>query len=83
MYHNYKNGTISLLDAYTATVNVALLNPDVYEPKPEGMVRYDLRLYDVFPTNVSFPSIEASSSNPITLTVSFNYNYFLMGNEID
>ena len=83
MYHNYKNGTISLLDAYTATVNVALLNPDVYEPKPEGMVRYDLRLYDVFPTNVSFPSIEASSSNPITLTVSFNYNYFLMGSEID
>jgi hypothetical protein len=83
MYHNYKNGTISLLDAYTATVNVALLNPEVYEPKPEGMVRYDLRLYDVFPTNISFPNIEASSSNPIEITGTFNYNYFLMGDEID
>lgn len=83
MYHNYKNGTISLLDAYTATVNVALLNPEVYEPKPEGMVKYDLRLYDVFPTNISFPSIQASSSNPIEITATFNYNYFLMGNEID
>lgn len=83
MYHNYKNGTISLLDAYTATVNVALLNPEVYEPKPEGMTRYDLRLYDVFPTNVSFPNIQASSSNPIEITATFNYNYFLMGSEID
>lgn len=83
MYHSYKNGTISLLDAYTATVNVALLNPDVYEPKPEGMARYDLRLYDVFPTSVSFPTIQASSSNPIEITASFNYNYFLMGDEID
>ena len=83
MYHNYKNGTISLLDAYTATVNVALLNPEVYEPKPEGMTRYDLRLYDVFPKNVSFPSIQASSSNSIEITATFNYNYFLMGSEID
>lgn len=83
MYHNYKNGTISLLDAYTATVNVALLNPEVYEPKPEGMTRYDLRLYDVFPTNVTFPNIQASSSNPIEITATFNYNYFLMGSEID
>ena len=82
-YHNYKDGTIALLDQYCGTVDLELVNPDVYEPKPEGMVRYDLRLYDVFPTNVSFPDIQASSSDPITLTVSFNYNYFLMGNEID
>ena len=47
------------------------------------MTRYDLRLYDVFPTSVSFPSIEASSSNPITITANFNYNYFLSGDEID
>ena len=83
MYHNYKNGTISLLDAYTATVNVALLNPDVYEPKPEGMTRYDLRLYDVFPTDISFPTIQASSSDPITLSCNLSYNYFLMGDEIE
>lgn len=81
-YHSYKNGTISLLDAYTATVNVALVNPDVYDPKPEGIKQYDLRLYDVFPTEVSFPTIQASSSDPIELNVSLSYNYFLMGDEI-
>lgn len=82
-YHNYKNGTISLLEAYTATVNVALVNPDVYDPKPEGLTRYDMRLYDVFPTSVSFPTINASSSDPITLTTTFHYNYFLCGNELE
>ena len=81
MYHNYKDGKISLLDAYTATVNVALVNPDVYDPKPEGLKRYDMRLYDVFPKNVSYPTINASSSDPVELTVTFSYNYFLMGDE--
>lgn len=82
MYHDYKNGTISLLDSYTATVNVALVNPDVYDPKPEGLTRYDLRLYDVFPTDISYPEIDASSSSPIELTVNLSYNYFLLGDEI-
>lgn len=82
-YHNFKNGTISLLDEYTATVNIALLNPDVYEPKPEGMTRYDIRLYDVFPNEISFPTISASSSDPVTISASFSYNYFLAGDEID
>lgn len=80
-YHNYKNGTISLLDEYTATVNIALVNPDVYDPKPEGLTRYDMRLYDVFPTEVSYPTIQSSSSDPIELTVNLSYNYFLMGDE--
>lgn len=83
MYHNYKNGTISLLDEYTATVNVALVNPDVYDPKPEGLTRYDMRLYDVFPTEVTYPTINASDSAPIELTVNLSYNYFLMGDEND
>lgn len=83
MYHNYKNGTISLLDAYTADVNVALVNPDVYDPKPEGLTRYDLRLFDVFPTEITYPTINASSSDPIELTVTLSYNYFLMGDEVD
>ena len=82
-YHNYKNGTISLLDAYTATVNVTMVNPDVYEPKPDGIKRYDIRLFDVFPTDVTFPTIEASSSNPVELDIQLSYNYFLMGDEID
>jgi hypothetical protein len=83
MYHNYKNGTISLLESYTADVNVALVNPDVYEPKPEGLTRYDMRLFDVFPSEVSFPTINASSSDPIEITTTLSYNYFLMGDEND
>lgn len=82
-YHNYKNGTISLLDAYTADVNVALVNPDVYDPQPEGIKRYDIRLFDVFPSNVEFPTINASSSDPIEITATMHYNYFLMGEEND
>lgn len=81
-YHNYQNGTISLLDEYTATVRVNLLNPDVYDPKPEGITSYNLDLYDVFPTNVSYPNINASSSEAITITTTFHYNFFLMGDEI-
>lgn len=80
-YHAYKNGTISLLDAYTATVNINLVNPDVYDPKPDGLKRYDIRLYDVFPTEVSFPDIKASASDPIEITAKMNYNYFLLGDE--
>lgn len=83
MYHNYKNGTISLLDEYTATVNIAIVNPDVYDPKPEGLERYDMRLFDVFPTSVSYPEINASSSDPVEITVSLSYNYFLLGDEND
>ena len=60
-----------------------MVNPDVYDPKPDGIQRYDMRLFDVFPTDVTFPTIEASSSNPVELTVNLSYNYFLMGDEID
>lgn len=81
-YHNYKSGTISLLDAYTATVNVALVNPDLYDPKPAGITRYDMRMYHVFPTQVSFPTIQASKSDPINIDITLSYNYFLMGSEI-
>ena len=80
-YHNYKNGTISLFEAYTATVNINLVDPDVYDPKPEGLERYDIRLYDVFPTQVSYPDIKASSSEPIEITAIMNFNYFLLGDE--
>lgn len=81
MYHNFKNGTISLLDAYSADINVNLVNPDVYEPKPEGLKKYDIRLFDVFPTSVTLPEIQASSSDPVNITADLSYNYFLMGDE--
>ena len=82
-YHNYKNGTISLLDQYTGIVNIALVNPDLYEPKPDGIRSYDLRLYDVFPVSCDLPTIDASSSEKIDINLSLNYNYFLAGDEID
>ena len=81
-YHNYKGGTISLLDNYTATVNVALVNPDLYAPKPAGITRYDMRLYDVFPTEVAFPTIKPSASDPINIDITLHFNYFLLGSEI-
>lgn len=81
-YHNFKEGTISLLDQYTATVNVALVNPDLYDPKPQGIQRYDMRLYDVFPTEVAFPTIKPSSSDPINIDVTLHFNHFLLGSEI-
>lgn len=84
VYNNYKNGTISLLDAYTAVVNISIVNPDVYDPQPEGIKRYDIRLYDVFPSEVSFSGdMDASSSNPVEITANMNFNYFLMGDEIE
>lgn len=81
-YHNYKEGTISLLEDYSAKVQVQLLNPDVYDPKPEGIKAYNMELYDVYPTNISYPNIDASSSNPISIDATFHYNYFLLGTEI-
>ena len=83
VYHNYKGGTISLLDAYTATVNISLVNPDVYDPQPEGIKRYDVRLYDVFPSEVQMPEISASESTDVEIKVNFNFNYFLLGDEIE
>lgn len=82
-YHNYKDGKIALLDQYTGIVNINLVDPDVYEPQPAGIKKYDLRLFDVFPNEVNFPQIDASSSEAVNIDVSLNYNYFLMGDEID
>lgn len=82
-YHNYKNGTIGLLDSYTGTVNINLVDPDVYDPVPAGANKYDMRLFDVFPEAVDFPQIDASSSNPVEIDVTLNYNFFLLGEEID
>lgn len=82
VYNNYKNGTISLLDAYTAVANISIVNPDVYDPKPEGIKRYDIRLYDVFPTEITLPTINASDSGPVEITANFNFNYFLIGDEV-
>ena len=73
--------------------NIKLLNPSVYDLRGTKDVSaqehggkleaYNIRLYDVFPMSVDAGSIEASSSDPITLEVEFSYNYFLVGDEIE
>ena len=81
-YHQYKDGTITLLKDYSTYADVKLLDPDVYD-SPEVTKEYKMRLYDVFPMSVDAGQIEASSSDPITLEVEFSYNYFLLGDEIE
>lgn len=82
-YHNYLKGTINLLEDYTATVKVNLLNPDTYDSnsKAHNQEAYDVCLFDVFPTDISYPTINASSSDPVTIDATFHYNYFLLGAE--
>lgn len=82
-YHNYKDGTIALLDQYCGTVDLELVNPDVYEPQPDGIHKYSMRLYDVFPTDAQLPTIDASSSEAVKISCTLNYNFFLVGDEID
>lgn len=83
VYNNYKNGTITLLDQYSATVNISIVNPDVYDPQPDGIKKYDIRLYDVFPSEISLPELNASASDPVEISATFNFNYFLLGDEIE
>lgn len=84
-YHNYLRGTINLLEDYSATVTVKLLNPATYDAdsRAASQPAYDMQLFDVYPTSINFPNIDASSSNPITIDAKFHYNYFLLGDEID
>ena len=42
-----------------------------------------MRLYDVFPTDAQLPTIDASSSEAVKISCTLNYNFFLIGDEID
>lgn len=85
-YHDYVNGKITLLKDYSTYADVVLLDPTVYDKEHmsdgQSISEYKLRLYDVFPMEINVGNIEASSSDPINLDVTFNYNYFLVGDEI-
>ena len=89
LYHQYLKGKITLLKDYSTWANIKLLDPDVYDKErinsddASKIHEYSMRLYDVFPMEVNAGSIEASSSDPIVMDVTFNYNYFLLGEEID
>lgn len=79
--HNFKNGTIALHDNYMGSASVNILNPDLYEPKPTSAVAKQIFLKMMYPTEVTVPQISPSESNPVNITVTFHYNYFLMGDE--
>lgn len=85
LYHQYKDGKITLLNDYSTYANIKLLDPDVYNTTvvTEPISEYSLRLYDVFPMEVNAGQIDASSSEAISMDVTFSYNYFLLGNEIE
>lgn len=79
--HNYKNGTIALHNNYMGSATVNILNPDLYDPKPQTAVAKQMFLKMMYPTEVSVPEIKPSESAPVDITVTFHYNYFLMGDE--
>lgn len=82
VYNDYVNGHISLISDYRADVNIMLVNPEVYDSE-EVKEAYNIKLYDVFPTEISLGGdINASGSEPIEIGGTFNFNYFLMGDEI-
>ena len=80
-YHDFVGGTISLFDEYKTTIKVNLLNPDLYDPKPEGAVEKSLTLYRCWPKEVSVPEVNPSSSEPVNINVTLSYDYFIMGSE--
>lgn len=82
-YHNFKAGTISLFNEYATTIDVALLNPNLYDPKPTGAVAKNVRLYRAYPTSVKAGDINPSDSAPVEIDVTIHYDYFLVGDEID
>ena len=83
-FHNFKNGTISLFENYATTIEVQLLNPELYDPGVTTAVAKKIQLLRAWPTNVSVAGdIQPSSSDPVEISVSFHYDYFLMGDEIN
>ena len=80
--HNYTGGTISLHDNYMTSAEVNLLNPDLYDPKPQGAAKKSLTLKMLYPTQVQVDgNIDPSSSNPVNMSCTLHYSYFLMSGE--
>lgn len=81
--HNFVNGTISLHDNYMGSAVVNILNPDLYDPKPSTATAKQIILKWIYPTDVSVSGgINPSSSDPVNISVTWHYNYFLMGDEV-
>lgn len=80
--HNFTAGTISLHENYMTSAQVNLLNPDLYDPKPQGAVAKAITLKMLYPTEVQVDgNIEPSESKPVDINCTLHYSYFLMADE--
>ena len=80
--HNFTAGTISLHEQYMTSAQVNLLNPDLYDPKPQGAAAKAVTLKMLYPTQVQVDgTINPSSSDPVNMSCTLHYSYFLMSGE--
>jgi hypothetical protein len=80
--HNFTAGTIALHEEYMTSAKVNLLNPDLYDPKPQGAAEKALTLKMLYPTQVQVDgTINPSSSDPVNMSCTLHYSYFLMSGE--
>lgn len=81
LYHKYQDGTISLFEEYNKIIQVDIHNPTLYSPTTDANHLY-MNLYRAWPKEVSASEIDPNSSNPVEVTVTFHYDYFLIEEEI-
>ena len=74
--HNFTAGTIALHEEYMTSAKVNLLNPDLYDPKPQGAAEKALTLKMLYPTQVQVDGTINPSS-----CCTLHYSYFLMSGE--
>ena len=80
--HDYVNGTISLHDNYMGSATVNILNPDKIIPSAPGAAAKQFFLKRLYPTQVNMSgTINPSSSDPVNISVTWHYDYFLMTGE--
>ena len=80
--HNFTAGTIALHEEYMTSAKVNLVNPDLYDPKPQGAAEKALTLKMLYPTQVQVDgTINPSSSDPVNMSCTLHYSYFLMSGE--
>lgn len=82
LYHKYLDGTISLFNEYSKSIEVDIHNPNFYVPGAKQN-SLKLRLLRAWPKEVSASEIDPNSSNPVEVTVTFHYDYFLVEDEIN
>lgn len=82
--HNYTAGTIATHEVYMTSAVVRLLNPNLYTAGSEGAsgTAKELTLKMLYPTQVQVDgTINPSSSDPVNMSCTLHYSYFLMSGE--